>query len=371
MAQYFPELEALRVPVGRRLRRFLWREWCFARAVFSHVWINLLLLILIPIAGAWLFRTFEPERNLSFVKAMYYTWSLIFAQAPEEFPRSPWLRVVFFVTPLVGLTVIIQGVVDLSQMLRDRRAHEQSWCKVMAQSLSGHVVLVGLGKLGVRTFSLLRRLGREVVVLDMNPNNKFLDEVRAQGSPFVIGDARRDTLLKEAGIERAAAVVVTTDNDLVNLEVALDARRLAPNVRVVLRMFDQSMADKVAGAADIHVAMSQSWLSAPAFATAALEATTVHCALVGGSLVVTQDWTVAPGGAFDGRTVGQIMTEKGVGILQRSSSGAPVLFPAPDVLLKAGDRVLVQGEYERLVALREHAAPFERAVLARSDAPRV
>jgi voltage-gated potassium channel len=355
LERYLPEIAPHRPSRAYRVRRRLWREWCFLRTVFSHVWINLLLLVLIPVAGGAAFEALEPERNLGFAKAMYYTWSLLFAQAPEEFPRAPLLRVIFFLTPLVGLTVIIQGVVDLSHMLRDRRSHEQSWCKVMAQSLNGHVVLVGLGKLGVRTFALLRRLGREVVVIDLNPQNKFLDEVRAEGAPFLIGDARRDTLLRDAAIDRAAAVIVTTDNDLVNLEVALDARRLAPGVRVVLRMFDQSMADKVAGAADIHVAMSQSWLSAPAFATAALEASTVHCAVVGRDLVVTQGWTVLAGGVLDGRTVGQVTTDHGVGVMQRIEEGHASLFPAPDVLLRAGDRLLVQGEYEKLGALRRAA----------------
>lgn len=262
----------------------------------------------------------------------------------------------FFLTPLIGLTVIIQGVVDLSQLLRDRRAHEQPWCKSMAQSLKDHVVLVGLGKLGVRTFSLLRRLGREVVVIDLNPQNKFFDEVRAAGSPFLVGDARRDVLLKDAGIDRAAAIVITTDNDLVNLEVALDARRLAPGVRVVLRMFDQSMADKVAGAADIHVAMSQSWLSAPAFATAALDASTVNCAMVGQSLVVTQEWNVSRNGLLDGKSIGQVMSELRLGVVRRTADGSSTLFPSPMTVISAGDRLLVQGEYETLNSIRAQAA---------------
>lgn len=96
MGPYLPELALVRTPRVARLRRALWREWCFARSVLSHVWVNLLLLVLIPVGGAVAFQTFEPERNHSFTRAMYYTWSLVFAQAPEELPRSTWLRVLFF-----------------------------------------------------------------------------------------------------------------------------------------------------------------------------------------------------------------------------------------------------------------------------------
>src|SRR5262245_1241396 len=198
------------------------------------------------------------EAPLGFVKALYCTFSLVFAQPPGPFPDSAPLRVLFFAVPLLGLTVVIESIVEFSQMVRDRSRSEQAWSRIMAEAMSDHVVLVGLGKLGFRTFLLLRKLGVQVAVVEQEAQNQFLDEVRKDGSPFIVGDARRDVLSEEAGVARARAIVVCTNNDLANLEIALDARRIKPGIRVVLRMFDQGLADKVGAIANIKVAMSQS-----------------------------------------------------------------------------------------------------------------
>jgi hypothetical protein len=218
-----------RLKPGRARSRFVgsrpWREWCFLRAVVNRLGRQFLFLIALLLVGAVLFRTYEPEKNLPFIQAVYYTFSLVFGQPPEAFPASTLLRVLFFAVPLLGLTVIIESIIELSQMLRDRRRSEQSWCKIMAQSLQDHIIVVGLGKLGYRTFLILRKLGHQVVAIEQDAQNQFLDEFRKEGSPFIIGDARREALLLEAGVERARAVVIATDNDLTNLEVALDARR--------------------------------------------------------------------------------------------------------------------------------------------------
>ena len=66
--------------------------------------------------------------------------------------------------------------------------------------------------------------------------------------------------------ERARAIIVATNDDMANLEVAMDARRLNKNVRVLLRLFDQQIAQKIAGALAIDGAFSASALAAPIIA---------------------------------------------------------------------------------------------------------
>ena len=75
-------------PISQRLRTVVWREWCFARAVGSQLGVRLLLLAGLLVVGALMFQVFEPERGLSFVQAVYFTFSLLFAQPPESFPQS-------------------------------------------------------------------------------------------------------------------------------------------------------------------------------------------------------------------------------------------------------------------------------------------
>ncbi|MCA9309564.1 MAG: NAD-binding protein, partial [Phycisphaerales bacterium] len=242
----------------------LWREWCFARAVFAHLRWRLLLLLGLLVIGGWLFRVLEPEQDLSVAESMYFTWSLIFGEPPEDFPENVILQSLFFIVPILGLTVIIEALIDLALMARDRRRYEPSWCRIMTRTLSDHVILVGLGRLGIRTYRLLREMGVAVVVIEKNAANQFLDEVRRDGAPLFVGDARDESYLEHAGVEKAMSIVVATSDDLANLECALDARRLAPGIRVVLRMFDQNMADKVREGFNISLAMSPAAISAPA-----------------------------------------------------------------------------------------------------------
>ena len=343
----------VRLSLPLRLRTRLWREWCFVRTVVRRAWVRLMLMGVILVGGGLLFQRYEPENHHSLLRATYYTWCLVFGEAPEEFPTSRVLQSLFFLVPILGLTVIIEAIIDLATVLRNRRLCERSWCVIMASSLSDHIVLVGFGRLGYRTFHLLRRLGRQVVVIERDADNQFLEDVRRDGSPLLIGDARREALLEDANIRKARSIILATNDDLANLEIALDARRLAPAIRVVVRLFDQNMADKIRDGFNIHIAMSQSGLSAPAFATAAIEPSIINSMVVGNQLVVIQRWSVREGGPFCDKTVGDLLVEFGCSVIERRSQNqAGCLFPDPATRLLPGDEILVQGVYDQLLRLR-------------------
>ncbi len=354
------ELDELRLPSSRRhpaLSR-AWREWCFVRVVFARFRMRLLLMAALVLAGGVCFWLFQPETQHSFAKAVFYTWALAFGEPPAEFPDSAVLRVLYFVVPVLGLIVVIEGIVEFALMLRDRKRNERTWCKIMAASLTNHVILVGLGKLGIRTFRLLQQLGEAVVVIERKPDNEFAEEVRRSGAPLFIGDARRETLLEEANVAKAKSVIIATNDDLGNLEIALDARKLNPSVNLVLRMFDQNMADKIREGFGIKIAMSQSAISAPTFVMSAVEPSIVNSHVINGRLIVMQRWYVRAGGPLCQKTVSEIMSAHGVGIVERrDASGTTHLMPPPDVQLQPNDELIVQGPYETLESLRELATP--------------
>ena len=312
-----------------------------------------LLLIGLAIAGASaLIQRFDPGHRPTFADGLYFTWSLLFGQTPDDLPAHPALRVLVFALPVVGLTVVIHAIVDLSDMMRDRRRHERSWCTMMASSLSNHIILVGLGKLGYRTFLMLRKLGEVVVVIESNERNPFLDEIRRDGCPLLLGDARRDAILLEANVAAARSVILATNDDLANLEVSLDARRFNPQIRVVLRMFDQNMADKIRDGFNIHIAMSQSAISAPGFALAALDPALTHSYMLDDQLIVTRRTAVAAGGPLAGMTVGEVLAKHGFAVVRHCPSGErAALFPKPDVRLNVGDEVMVQGPFDGLARI--------------------
>lgn len=320
------------------------------RAVLRHRGVSFAALFGLLLLGGWSFQVLEPELGHSLPRAMFMTWSLMFGEAPEAFPRSVVLQAMFFLVPLLGVTIFLEAIVEISSMLRDRTRGEREWCKIMAGSMQGHVVLVGLGRLGWRIYGILTRLGDEVVVIERDANGAFLDDVRRDGAPLFVGDARREQWLVDANVKDARSIVIASDDDLANLEIALDARRINPKIHVVMRMFDPDMADKVREGFQIHTALSASSLAAPAFATAAIDRSIESCLVVDDEIIVSQRWSVVAGSELDGRTVGELAALRSIGVLERrSKSGERRFFPAPETKLLPGDELVVQGTLATLI----------------------
>src|SRR5829696_3923101 len=136
--------------------------------------------------------------------------------------------------------------------------------------MTDHVIVCGMGAVGYRIVELLHRLGESVTVI----TDRTLDERRQTAEAFgvrvILGDARNDRVLREAGLESAKAVIAATDQDLVNIEVALDAARIRPGLPVVIRLFDQELARQLETSLEIRRALGMSALAAPSFTAAAL-----------------------------------------------------------------------------------------------------
>ncbi|HEX3129175.1 MAG TPA: NAD(P)-binding protein, partial [Thermoanaerobaculia bacterium] len=136
--------------------------------------------------------------------------------------------------------------------------------------MAGHCIVCGMGDVGYRVVELLHRLGEEVVVVTSEVRDDRRRMAEAHGVRVLIGDARNDQLLSEAGLVSAKAVIAATDQDLVNIEVFLDSQRLRPEVPVVVRLFDQDLARQLEGSFGLRRALGMAALSAPSFAAAAL-----------------------------------------------------------------------------------------------------
>lgn len=86
--------------------------------------------------------------------------------------------------------------------------------------------------------------------------------VYAKRIPTEIGDAKQERVLRDAGLSRAKALLSMTNDDLTNLKVGLNAKLLNPNLRVVLRIYDQVLAQSLDERLDIHFAFIMSSIAA-------------------------------------------------------------------------------------------------------------
>ncbi|NUO48095.1 MAG: TrkA family potassium uptake protein [Polyangiaceae bacterium] len=211
------------------------------------------------------------EEVRAFGEELYGMYTQLFFEPTEALPSAPIARLVFWVTPIFGVFLIAEGIVKIGSSLLSEEARRNLWVRIMSERMIDHVIVIGLGHVGYRVVESLLKLGQPVVAIERTAADSFLESVRAMKVPVFLGDARRDELLVEAGIDRARAIVCSTDDDLANLEVALDAKRMNPKVRVVMRMFDQRLASKVGGALELDETFSTSALSAPLVALQATQ----------------------------------------------------------------------------------------------------
>jgi uncharacterized protein with PhoU and TrkA domain len=114
-------------------------------------------------------------------------------------------------------------------------------------------------------------------------------------------------------------------------------------------MFDQRTADKIKEGFAIHVAHSEAAISAPAFATSAVDRTILNSYLIEGKLVVMSELTINPGSELAGKTVDQLNehTELSVIALRRPDQQTQV-FPHFKQVVSVGDTLTIQTLYDTL-----------------------
>ncbi|MCS7283494.1 MAG: NAD-binding protein [Anaerolineae bacterium] len=336
----------LRPPWRRTLQahlrdlRLLLREFRFTLLAFA-----LLLLV-----GTLVLRlTYDVER-LGWLEALDTTLKLLFFETTHDYPHAPPAQVVFVLWPLLGLALVVNGVVQFWTALFNRRERRDIWEAAVASTYRLHVIVCGLGRVGYRVILHLLQMGYEVVGVERNPDAPFLTAVRQKRVPVVIGNARQREVLEKAGVRAASALIAATEDDMTNLGIALTARDLNPGLQVVLRMFDDQLADDLRKSFGF-AAFSASALAAPAFAAAATRAAVEHSVFLNGVLLNLSRLTVAPNSPLAGKTVGEVEQELDLSVLLHSGPGGIDFHPPDDLVLKGGDQIVVFAPLEALVNL--------------------
>jgi Trk K+ transport system NAD-binding subunit len=209
--------------------------------------------------------------------------------------------------------------------------------------MSNHVVVVGLGNVGTRVIDELADLGIPVVAVDKNDAAKGAQLARTREIPFIVGDASQLETLRAASVGSCRALVVVSTDDVTNLEAALQARALKPDLRVVLRLFDGDFADRVQRAFGVTISRSVSYLAAPAFAAALLEREVVGTIPVNRRVLLLAEVPIVAASELDGATMAltQDVGEARVLALVTDEGHDTVWAPPASRVLAAGDVLIV------------------------------
>jgi voltage-gated potassium channel len=168
--------------------------------------------------------------------------------------------------------------------------------------------------------------------------------------PVIQGNARLSSVLEQAGVRQARAVIVTTSDDLTNLDAAITAREINRDAKIVIRLFDETLATKVAGAFSMPT-ISTSQVAAPAFIAAATGRKIYQGFQLAGQYVHFTDITICPTGRLVGVSVGEIQSDKRINIVMQQGALGVNVNPDPDIVLEPGDTILVIAPMEALLTL--------------------
>ncbi|MBL8823160.1 MAG: NAD-binding protein [Planctomycetia bacterium] len=246
-----------------RMRRFLRTLFTTVREIEWPVKLAALCFFGVLLLGSVLYWLSGLSPTLS--KGMFKTINIMVTSSnlEEKEALEDWHRVFISFLKIAGLLLTAAFTALLTNYLV--RARLRGVLSISRIPESGHVVLCGLGTVGVRVVEALRQEQIPVVVMEKQEGGRFVAAARQRGATVMIADGTLVSTLERAHTGKARALVVATSSDLANVEIALLARELNPKLRVVMRLDDAGLARALRETVQIRLALALPQLVAPAF----------------------------------------------------------------------------------------------------------
>ncbi|HLP87720.1 MAG TPA: NAD(P)-binding protein [Nostocaceae cyanobacterium] len=225
--------------------------------------------------------------NISFVDSLYFSVGIITGAGGNEklIENAPETIKLFTVSiMIIGAGVLGIWYAILTDFILGNR-FKQFWDASRIPQRH-HYIVCGLSEVGITIVQELHQNGHEVVVIETDVNNRFVNTARRMSIPVILADASFRTTLKASNINTAAAVLAVTSNDATNLEIALKAKALSAKIPVVVNYTDPDFARIAQQVFDFEAILSPAELAAPAFAAAALGGKIIGNGIIGNSLWV-------------------------------------------------------------------------------------
>ncbi len=139
------------------------------------------------------------------------------------------------------------------------------------EAITGHIVVCGLDGLALRTIEELHRMDERVVVIKREPLARYREPAERLGARMIEGDPQDPALLGRAGIPGARAMILTDLDDVGNVHAALAAHALDPDIRLVVRVFDEEFGTRIEELVPGSVSLSASALAVAGFVAAVVD----------------------------------------------------------------------------------------------------
>jgi Trk K+ transport system NAD-binding subunit len=334
----------------------------FVRATDRRMAIALGALLMVLITATlvlhFTYRLAGPGHHISLLEAVYFTVETVttVGYGDYTFRGEPgWLVAFAILLMMTGALFVAVFFALVTNMLVSRRIEESLGLQKIT-ALRGHVLVIGLGTVGIRVARRVHDAGREVVVIEKDERNRHLSQLRALRIPVMIADATQPEVLADARLSAASAVAVLTSDDLANLETGLAVRdQLGPRwatIPVVLRIFDQRLAHSVKDTFGFRNVRSTAALAAPWFVGAALGLDVLSTFYAGDELLLIARLTVTPGGGLEGLQMHELAGRTRVLALRRAADRTVLEHPPRRTTrFHQADEAYLIGPYDELLTV--------------------
>ncbi len=153
-----------------------------------------------------------------------------------------WYKLFTSITMVIALLFVAGFTAGLVNRVVDRRLTGLIGRRAVPRR--DHVVVVGLGQVGLRLCLLLRACAIPVVAVERDEDGENVGLAREAGLPVVVGRGADPSLMGRLSLQKARAVAAVTSDDLENISVAMAARADQDDIRVVLRVGDGNVANE-------------------------------------------------------------------------------------------------------------------------------
>jgi voltage-gated potassium channel Kch len=294
--------------------------------------------------------------HLNLLESLYFTVETVATVGFGDYSfaaQSAWLQTFAIVFIVAGVTLVTTAFALFTNVLVSRRI-EQSLGRRRVPGMSGHVVVIGLGSVGIRVVEGLLAKGRRVVVVERDDDNRYLGRARALGVPVVVADATQRQTHTMVNLADASAVAVLTSADLTNIETGLAVREVLADrweqVPVVLRVFDRNLARMMEQNFGFRHVRSTSALAAPWFVGAALGLDVLGTFYVDQQPFLVGRLQVAPGGGLEGLAMQDLSARTRVIALSRASAQGTLEHPPRrGTRFAGGDQAYLLGPYDEIL----------------------
>jgi len=342
-------------PRGRRridrVSRTLRATWRDTSALWHEFRRPIIAFLLATIVGGLLYGelwVLAGYDRIPYIDLPYMMISLMVINPVLDVPHEPYLIVFWYALPLVAIYIVGRGASDFIRLFFDRTERRSAWEEAVVSTYRNHVIVLGIGHIGLRVLRSLTDMGIEVVAVDLDRHERLEHELNRLSIPLIVGDGRSRVTFEKAGLPFARALIVCTSEDFLNLEVCVRAREINPQARIVVRMWDNEFAAHLKKSLNVET-LSSSDLAAPAFAGMAMGvdvAPTFNIHDKDYSLLRLQ---VEPESQLAGKTIDAIQTAHDIDIVLHERNTNVDVHPSGEIIVQVGDNLVIFTIHQQII----------------------